>query len=326
MPSLKTLRHQEVLFSRLFEELTQIRIDEPERAFSVAKRRKRRSRLTADGKLNILAADHPGRRVVNAGHDDLAMADREDFITRIARIASADAVDGILATMDVLEELLLLHDLMQSKGLPPFLDNKLLLVSLNRGGLKGVSWELDDPITGPSPEQCAAWKMDGVKMLWRLCDDDPDSLKTMQYCAEAITASNKARLPFFLEPVPVTRTAGGIALRRDTKSLTEIVGAATALGDSSRYLWLKLPYCAELSRVAQATTLPILLVGGETNDTKEFIKQIKDGMAANHNIRGTMIGRNVLYPVDQDPVNMAAAVHELVHKHVDPEISCDPER
>lgn len=313
MPSLKTLRHQEVLFERIFEELTQLRVHDPERPLQIAHKRRRRRQFAPDGKLNIIAADHPARRVLRANSDPLAMADREDFLTRLVRILSADAVDGVMATMDVLEELLLLHDLMQQKGLPPFLDEKVMIVSLNRGGLNGTRWELDDPTTGPAPSHCHKWKMDGVKMLLRVADDDESCLRTMQHCADAITEANKVKLPFFLEPLPVVRSDAGFVIKKTPEALAQLVGVATALGDSSRYLWLKLPYCSDFSRVAQATTAPILLLGGDTTDTSQFLKEIKDGLSSRHNVRGAMVGRNVLYPKDQDPVDVSAMVHEVVH-------------
>lgn len=314
MPSVKTLRHQEVLFARLFEELTQVRVAEPDRCLHIAAKRRRRRQFAPDGKLNIVAADHPARRVLRANKEPLAMADREEFLMRLVRILSADAADGVMATMDVLEELLLLHDLMEQKGLPRFLDEKVMIVSLNRGGLNGTRWELDDPITGPMPSACHAWKLDGVKMLLRVCDEDDASLKTMKHCAQAITDANKAKIPFFLEPLPVVRTDAGFTIKKTPEALSQLVGVATALGDSSRYLWLKLPYCEDFGRVAQATTAPILLLGGESGDTSQFLQEIRDGMSSHHNVRGTMVGRNVLYPKDEDPVDVAAMVHETVHR------------
>lgn len=314
MPSIKTLRHQEVLFARIFEELTESRINEPDRAARIAKNRTRRRKLAPDGKLNIIAADHPARRVLRAGREPMAMANREDFLKRLVRVLSADVVDGVMATMDVLEELLLLHDLMQQRGTPGFLDEKVMIVSLNRGGLNGTRWELDDPITGPTPTHAAHSKMDGVKMLLRIADDDPSSLRTMEHCARAITDAVNAKIPVFLEPLPVVKTDAGFTVKKTPEALAQVVGVATALGASSRNMWLKLPYCEDFRRVAQATTLPILLLGGESTEINQTMSEISDGISANHNVRGAMIGRNVLYPGDLDPVDVALNVHELVHK------------
>jgi hypothetical protein len=71
----------------------------------------------------------------------------------------SDAVDGVLAAMDMLEDLLTLHDLMKQAGGPAFLDDKVLLASFNRGGLLGSSWEIDDPMTGATPATCAEWRL-----------------------------------------------------------------------------------------------------------------------------------------------------------------------
>lgn len=313
MQTIKRVQQKEVPFSKLFEELTRLRVCEPERVVQVAQKRKRRKRLTDDGNLNILAADHPARRVIKAGNNAFAMADRQDFLTRIVRILSANAVDGVMTTMDVLEELLLLHDLMLSNDMPGFLDGKLMLVSLNRGGLNGVSWEMDDPMTGASPETTESMCMDGVKLLWRLCDDNNGSLETMNYCISAINEASKLKLPIFFEPLPVVREGGSYKLVKTAEALIPLIGAATALGDTSRYLWLKLPYCSDFARVAKSTTLPIVMLGGESGDTQQFLSDMKEGMTSQHNVRGTMIGRNVMYPSDDDPVTVAMAVQEIVH-------------
>jgi hypothetical protein len=314
MPSARTLRHQEVLFSRLFEELTQLRIDEPERAVAAAKKRKRRPKLTANGRLNLLAADYPARRILKAASEPLAMSDREDLLMRIVRILGADAADGLVTTMDIIEDLLVMHDLMQSKGLPAFLDRKLLIASLNRGGLNGTVWELEDPVTGPTPAQCRDWNLDGVKMLLRVCDTDPSSLRTLQHVATAISEANAVHMPFFLEPLPVVQTESGLAVHRNAEALAKLIGVATALGSSSRYLWLTLAYCPDLVTAARATTLPLLILGGDTYDTAKYFEEIKTGINANHNVRGSMLGRNVLYPLERDPVEVATMVHEFVHK------------
>ncbi|MCP5114679.1 MAG: deoxyribose-phosphate aldolase, partial [bacterium] len=43
----------------LWEKLIEVRRDDPRRPLRSAKKRKRRQYLSADGRLNILAADHP---------------------------------------------------------------------------------------------------------------------------------------------------------------------------------------------------------------------------------------------------------------------------
>jgi DhnA family fructose-bisphosphate aldolase class Ia len=301
-----------VISAALFTRLTEIRVQDPDCAIRVAKTRERRVPLTRDGKLNILAADHPARRVTTVGANPLGMADRHDYLVRIMRVLMSSAVDGVMATMDIIEDLLILHDLFGKDG---FLKDKLLIASLNRGGLAGTSWEMNDALTGASPETCAAWELDGAKILMRLCDDEPDSLRTMVATASAISETNALHIPMFLEPLPVVKTEKGYKVVKTAEALAKIVGVASALGDSSRYLWLKLPYCENYEVVARATTLPILLLGGESaGDPTAFLREVSAGMAAGANVRGALVGRNVLYPGDDDPLAVAEAVGGIVHQ------------
>lgn len=300
---------------RVLAQLNDVRVVDPERPLRVVASRHRRRKLTTDGRLNVLAADHPARRVTRVQDDPLAMANRHDYLARVVRILASETVDGVMSTMDVLEDLLVLHDLLREAGGPPFLDDKLLVASLNRGGLACASWEMDDPMTGPTPQTCAAWGLDGAKVLLRICDDDPASLKTMLAAAQAIRELNALGLPTFLEPLPVVKTDTGYEVVKDAGALARVVGVASALGDSSRYLWLKLPYGDDYWLVARATTLPILLLGGEaTGDAAPLLREIACGLASHSNVRGAMVGRNVLYPGSDDPLAVAEAVGGLIHK------------
>jgi DhnA family fructose-bisphosphate aldolase class Ia len=174
---------------------------------------------------------------------------------------------------------------------------------------------MNDPMTGASPASCAAWKLDGAKILMRVCDEEPDSLKTMLASAAAITELNALGIPTFLEPLPVVKSEKGYKVVKTADALAKIIGVASALGDSSRLLWLKLPYCENYEVVARATTLPILLLGGESvGDPTAFLREVAAGMSAGANVRGALVGRNVLYPGDDDPLAVAEAVGGIVHR------------
>ena len=298
----------------VFEKLTDLRVHDPEYAWRSARSRVRRDRLAPSGKLNILAADHPARRVTRVGEDALAMCDRHDYLARILRVLASGRVDGVMATMDILEDLLTIDGLLRDGGGEPFLDGKLAIPSLNRGGLAGSAWELDDPVTGPSPASCQEWKFDGVKLLLRVDDSEPASLRTLTACVQAISEASARALPIFLEPLPVTRTDKGYTVVKTAKALARLAGVASALGDSSRYLWLKLPYCDGYRVVARSTTLPILLLGGESaGDATPFLGQLRAALAAGSNVRGALVGRNVLYPGAEDPLAVADAAGGIIH-------------
>jgi hypothetical protein len=260
---LSAFQAKQFLPASVLARITDARVNDPETAWRVAQTRQRRTQLTTDGRLNILAADHPARRVTSIGNDPLALTNRHDYLARIVRVLQCAQVDGVMATMDILEDLLVLDDLLRQAGQPVLLDGKVLIASLNRGGLAGVSWEMDDPMTGPNAQACVDWNLDGAKLLLRLCDDEPASLNTLMASAQAINETNALRLPMFLEPLPVVKTDTGYKVVKTAEALAKIVGVASALSDSSRYLWLKLPYCDGYETVARATTLPILLLGGE---------------------------------------------------------------
>jgi len=294
--------------------LSETRVADPDYAWRAAAARVRRERLAPQGKLNILAADHPARRVTKVGDDALGMTGRHDYLARVVRVLLSNSVDGVMATMDMLEDLLSIDGFLREAGAPTLLDGKLLIASLNRGGLLNVSWEMDDPITGPSPATCAAWHLDGTKLLLRVADNEDGSLKTLLASARAITEANALGLPTFLEPLPVVKTDKGFTVIKNADALARLVGVASALGDSSRYLWLKLPYCDGYEKVAGATTLPILLLGGETQgDPVPFLKQIQSALEAGGNVRGALVGRNVLYPGASDPMAVAGAVGGIIH-------------
>jgi DhnA family fructose-bisphosphate aldolase class Ia len=174
---------------------------------------------------------------------------------------------------------------------------------------------MDDPITGATPRTCSDWNLDGAKILMRICDDEPGSLKTMLASAAAINETNALQIPMFLEPLPVIKTDKGYKVQKNAEALAKIIGVASALGDSSRYLWLKLPYCENYQLVARATTLPILLLGGESaGDPTSFLREVSQGMSSGANVRGALVGRNVLYPGEDDPLSVAEAVGGIVHK------------
>jgi len=310
-----SFKAKEFLPSSILEQVTELRVSDPELPMRVAKERKRRESVAPTGRLNILASDHPARRVTRVGGEALRMADRQEYLARTLRVLQSDVVDGVLATMDIIEDLLVIHDLMRRAGGEGFLDGKLLVASLNRAGLLGSSWEIDDPMSGPTPAACAEWRLDGTKVLLRLCDSEPDSLKTLLATVRAISEQTALRLPMFLESLPVERVEGGYRIIKTAEELTRTAGAASALGDSSRYIWLKLPYCENYEMVARATTLPILLLGGEpVGDVRPFLGELEAGLKAGPNVRGALVGRNVLFPGDGDPFAAAEAAGGLVHR------------
>jgi hypothetical protein len=227
-------------------------------------------------------------------------------------------LDGVVATPDVIEELLLLSHLERSRTRRSFLDGRVLVGSMNRGGLAGTSFEMDDAFTSMGARRISELKLDGGKMMYRLDAQEPASGRTIQACAQALNDLRRERLAAFLEPLGVTRQANGYAAAKDAATLVRQVGIAAALGDSSLHLWLKVPIVDDLARVCRATTLPLLLLGGPARGTaEETLRDFASGLAAGPRVRGAIIGRNLLYPGDADPLPLARALSSLVHARAD---------
>lgn len=302
----------------VLDQVTDLRLNAPDAIIRHALQRQRRTCTAPSGKLVVLAADHPGRMVTDALGDELVMGDRGQYLARIMRVLGGGLVDGLMATADVIEEVLALDVLLTRAGRSSLLDNMLLIGCMNRGGLQGVVFEMCDRFTAYTAEGLAQMNLDGAKLMFRLEPNDPASGETIYWCAEAINACLERNLPVFLEPLMVQRTDSGYKVQKDAASLVRGCSVAAALGRSSLGTWLKLPCCPDYERVARSTTLPILMLGGQAEeDPLPLLGELHAGMAAGANVRGALIGRNVLFPGTGDPLVMAAAVRAVIHDGAD---------
>ncbi len=310
-------RAEEYFPRRLFEAITDVRVDKPESILEEAQNRRRRPRLTLDGKLVILATDHPGRRVTGLGPDDpLGMGNRHSYLARGLRVLTTPGCDGIMGTTDFMEDLLIVNALVRQAGGASLLDDKVLIGCMNRGGHAGTEGEIDDRFTCFTARQLKNLNFDGGKLMYRLDPEDERSIKAISDCAQAVTELYRENLYAFLEPMSVRRKKdGGYETVKTVEELQRDAGAAAALGESSARMFLKLSYAEGYERVARATTLPILMLGGPPReDPSSTLRDFSAGMRAASNVRGVMVGRNVAFAPQEDPRAMAAAVCGIVHE------------
>ena len=125
------------LNSALLSQITDLRVAGGPALLDHARARPRRRALTTDGRLVILAADHPARMVTTVGDDPLRMGNRAEYLGRILRVLQDSPVDGLMGTPDILEDLLAADLLLQHSGRPPVLAERVLVGCMNRGGLRG---------------------------------------------------------------------------------------------------------------------------------------------------------------------------------------------
>jgi len=298
----------------IFEKITDIRVDASEIIEQQAQARKRRPRLTRDGKLTVLAADHPARGVTVLGSDPFKMGNRQEYLGRIMRVLIASDFDGFMSTADMIEDLLILDYLVQKGGGPSFLDEKVLIGCMQRGGVAGVVGEIDDRFGSYTAESLARFRLDGGKMMFRFVPDDERTLWTIDYCAKAITDLNRHNVVPFVEPLRRDYVDGKWVSKNTADELIKLVGVIAGLGDSSRHTWLKLSYCEDFHRVTMATTLPILMLGGPSKeDPRPTYRDFAAGMATRSNVRGALVGRNISFPGPEDPAAVAQAISDIVH-------------
>ncbi len=300
----------------LFGKLTELRVSRPDAINEAAAARVRRTRLAGeDGKLLVLAADHPARRVTGVGPEPYAMADRQEYLGRIARVMTSPWCDGLMGTPDVIEEALLLDLLVREKTGKGFLDGKILIGSMNRSGLLGAEFEMKDMITAYDAEWIERMGLDGGKVLFRLDLESRYSIRTMMMLAPEIKKLQLKGFPIFIEPLPVRRTSHGYETVMEPGELARMAGVAAALGGTTATSWLKLPYVEDFDLVAQSTTLPILLLGGAALENPlKTVESFEKGLGIASNIRGAMVGRNVLFPGYDDPRAVSKAIWGLIHE------------
>jgi DhnA family fructose-bisphosphate aldolase class Ia len=277
-----------------------VRARRPEAIAEVAARRQgRASLLGEDGQLLIIAADHPARGALRAGSRPAAMADRLSLLERVSVALSRPGVDGVLGTADIIEDLLLLGAL----------DGKVVIGSMNRGGLAGSSFEMDDRFTGYDAAAIARMGLDGGKMLFRIDPDDPSTVVTMESCARAVSDLAAHGLMAMVEPFISHRVDGQVRNDLSPDAVIRSITVASGLGTTSAYTWLKLPVVEDMERVLAACTLPVLLLGGEVNADQGAAFEAWRKALLIPSVHGLVIGRSLLYPPDDD---VAGAVDTVV--------------
>ncbi|WP_028068066.1 Cgl0159 family (beta/alpha)8-fold protein [Solirubrobacter soli] len=263
--------------------LVETRLQHPEAIAEAAAARERPTWPPA--KLLVIAADHTARGMIEAGGKP--MTDRGDLLDRLVVALARPGVNGVLGTPDIIEDLLLLGAL----------DGKVVFGSMNRGGIAGARWTIDDRFTAYDAAAIEAFDFEGGKLLLRIDPDDERTPRTLEASARAVSDLAARRRIAMVEPFWSDSSPEG-AMRA--------ISIASALGTTSAYTWLKVPIVADMERVMAATTLPSLILGGggpAAYDAWAHALSLPP-------VRGLVIGRSLLYPDDDDvakAVDTAAA-------------------
>jgi len=279
--------------------ISDTRARNPAAVAEAAAKRQRRPWLGPSGRLMLIAADHTARGMLGVGNRPMAMASRTELLDRILVALDRPGVDGILGTADIIDDLLLLGAL----------DDKVVLGSMNRAGLTGSVFEIDDRFTGYTARAITEGGLDGGKMLLRIALDDPATAPALSACASAVNDLADHQLVAVIEPFMTHRAGDRLVNDLSPDAVIRSVTIASGLGATSAYSWLKIPVIDDMDRVAEAFTLPALLLGGEVMDRPdEMFARWRHALTL-PNVYGLVVGRSLLYPPDDD---VAAAVDTAV--------------
>jgi DhnA family fructose-bisphosphate aldolase class Ia len=289
--------------ARALARLRETRALHPEAIPAALHDRRRRPVLQGDERLFIVAADHTARGALGVRGDSLAMSDRGELLRRLVVALERPGVDGVLGTPDILEDLALLGAL----------DGKVVVGSMNRGGLQGAAFEMDDRFTAYSARSIVEARFDFAKLLVRINLEDPATAATIEATARAVSESASLRLPIMLEPFVSNWVDGRIVNDLSTEAVVKSVAIASGLGESTAYSWLKLPVVNDMERVMAATTLPTLLLGGDPAGSPDETYARWGAALAQPGVRGLTVGRTLLYPPDDDVEAAVDTAASLVH-------------
>jgi hypothetical protein len=280
------------------ERIRQTRVDDPD-AFRRAAAERRRGAIGE--RMLLIAADHPARGAQAARGRPTAMGDRGELLARLVTALGRPGAHGVLGTSDIIEDLMLTGAL----------DDKVVIGSMNRGGLAGSTFEMDDRYTAYDTGGIAAMGLDGGKMLVRIALDDPGTVRTLEHTGRAVSELAAAGLMAMVEPFMSRWQDGKVVNELNPDSVIKSVGIVSGLGNTSRHTWLKLPVVEEMGRVMDATTMPTLLLGGDPKGSDDEVFATWEKALGLPGVRGLVVGRSLLYPESDDvaaAVDVAAAL------------------
>ncbi len=247
--------------------------------------------LAVDGRAVVLAADHRARGIVTI----------ERYADYVAALCAAlPMCDAVMASAQPLADLVRI-------GVQ---DGQATLLSLNRTGLAGTAFELDDRLVA-TVEGAAAAGYTGVKVMTRVDRNDPSGAAQLEMLGTVIEQSRGLELDCLVEPL--TWTNGAM-----DRTVDGIVWSAVIAHDMGAPL-LKVPVpdvaggearAQAVRRVVDSVGVPVLFLGGpRVRERDDVLAEVSDVMAGGG--AGMAIGRAVYQ--DPDPAQMAKAIAAIVH-------------
>lgn len=289
---------REAFDQRLFS-LRETRARLPELVRNRHASRHRRTVAGHDGLLLLIEADAPAAANLGAGGDPVALADRGELLFRLVTALQHPRVDGVIGSVDVIDDLLLLE----------VLEDRLAIGSMNHGGLAGSVVALGGRFTGYDADTVILSHLDGGKMDIRIDPLDAVTAGTVEACGRAVTGLAGGGVLALVAPSWCSRVGGELTADMSPDALIRAVDVASGLGGRSQFTWLLVPPVDELDQVMAATTLPALLLLGDAGVDDPRLP----GLLSATGIRGMVLPGEGLYPADGDVTTVIERAAALVH-------------
>jgi DhnA family fructose-bisphosphate aldolase class Ia len=241
----------------------------------------------------ILAADHRARAVLTT----------ESWAEFFGSLAQAlPSCDGILATAQPLSGLAAAGHLTAAHR---------TYLSINRTGLAGSVFELDDRLVASVPRAAAdGWS--GVKHMTRIDMDDPITASALELLGQVLEQGSAAGLEALIEPLVWDQGR----IRRDPDAI--VLASVIAHDMGAPVIKVPVPAVAPgaerqraVARVVASVSVPVLFLGGPRTaagraPVLDEVRDVMEGGGA-----GMAMGRTIYQ--DPDPAEAAGLVHDLVH-------------
>jgi DhnA family fructose-bisphosphate aldolase class Ia len=242
----------------------------------------------------ILAADHRARGVVT-------MENYREYVHALAQ--ALPSCDGLLATVQPMA------DLTAAAHVTP---RHRTYLSLNRTGLAGSAFELDDRLV-TSVDRAAADGRTGIKHMTRIDLADPLTAPALELLGRVLEQADAAEMDALVEPL-YWRDG------RLSHATDDIVLAAVIVHDmGAPIVKVPLPDAAPgadrqraVARVVASVGVPVLFLGGPLSSAGRtpVLAEVRDVMEGGG--AGMAMGRAVYQ--DPDPAEMAGLVARAVHQ------------
>lgn len=250
-----------------------------------------------DGKAMVLAIDHR-QRGIQEGIDNF-----NNLVSLIERISPY--IDAIMTTKEPLAQLIINGNLR----------NKGLVLSLNRTGLAGTSFEMDDRLVC-TVETALRWGLDGVKLLIKFNKKDSYTNEQLSLLSSVVEECEKWSMPLMVEPLYMNIEDGKLTMDRSYEAIKWV----SIITNDFKVPILKIPYVKSNSRkegielfkkIVDSVNAKVLLLGGPKRENPiEVLQDFEDGVKAGAD--GFVVGRNVF--LSEKPEVMALAMKLILHE------------